>query len=122
MRDYIILNGLKFRTAAENWEPNEERPMVIRRLMSGGSNVTFGPSTFTGWRGTVLVDVTPAPDFGSIDHMRITYRLRQALEFLDHYGNEYQVVIDRGVGEKSISPMWTAVDNVFRINLSLVKL
>jgi hypothetical protein len=122
MNDYIILDGYKYHTAAESWEPNEERPMVIRRLMSGSSNVTFGPATFTGWRGTVLVDVTPAAGFGSIDNMRTTYRKRQVLSFTDHYGTVCNVVIDRGVGEKSISPMWTAVDNVFRINLSLVKL
>jgi hypothetical protein len=122
MNDYITLDGYKYRTAAENWEPNEERPMVIRRLMSGSSNVTFGPATFTGWRGIILVDVTPAAGFGSVDNMRATYRLRSQLGFTDHYGNSYNVVIDRAVGEKSISPMWTAVDNVFRINLSLVKL
>lgn len=122
MNDYIILDGYKYHTAAENWEPNEERPMVIRRLMSGSSNVTFGPATFTGWRGIVLVDVSPAGGFGSIDNMRTTYRKRQVLDFTDHYGNSCSVVIDRGVGEKSISPMWTAVDNAFRVNLSLVKL
>ena len=121
MNNYITLDGLQFRTAAENWEPTEDRPMIIRRLMSGNSNVTFGPATFTGWRGIVLVDVSPSGDFGSIDDMRSIYRYRGVIEFVDHYGNFYNVVIDRGVGEKSISPMWTATDNVFRINLSLVK-
>ena len=122
MNDYIILDDKKYRTAAESWEPNEERPMTIRRLMSGGTNVTFGPATFTGWRGIVLVDVTQSAGYGSVDDMRTTYRKRQALSFTDHYGTACSVVIDRGVGEKSISPMWTAVDNVFRVNLSLVKL
>ena len=122
MNDYIVLDGKRYRTAAESWEPNEERPMVIRRLMSGSSNVTFGPATFTGWRGVVMVNVDAAAPFGTIDEFRTTYRKRQALAFNDHYGNEYTVVIDRTVGEKSISPMWTAVDNTFRVNLSLVKL
>ena len=122
MNDYIILDGKRYRTAAESWEPNEERPMVVRRLMSGASNVTFGPATFAGWRGIILVDVTPQASFGTIDDMRATYRKRQALTFTDHYGNSHSVVIDRAVGEKSISPMWTAVDNTFRINTSLIKL
>ena len=121
MNDYIILDGYKYRTAAENWEPNEERPMIVRRLLSGATNGTFGPATFRGWRGTVLVDVTPGVEFGSIDDMRKTYRKREILNFTDHYGVAHSVVIDRGVGEKSISPMWTAVDNTFRINLTLVK-
>jgi hypothetical protein len=122
MNDYITLDGKRYRTAAESWEPNEERPLIIRRLMSGNTNVTFGPATFTGWRGVVCVDVTPAANFGSVDDLRATYRKRQSLSFTDHYGTNYTVVIDRAVNEKSLSPVWTAVDNVFRLNMSLVKL
>jgi len=122
MNDYITLDGKKYATAAEAWEPNEDRPMIVRRLMSATTNVTFGPATFTGWRGVILVDVTPQTGFGSIDDMRTTYRKRSALSFTDHYGNTFSVVIDRTVGEKSISPMWTAIDNTFRINTSLIKL
>jgi hypothetical protein len=122
MNSYITLDGKRYHTAADNWEPNEERPLVIRRLLSGSSNVTFGPATFTGWRGVVTVDVGAQAPFGNIDDLRTTYRKRQTLVFVDHYGTSYTVVIDRAVGEKSLSPMWTAVDNVFRINLSLVKL
>ena len=122
MNDYIVLDGKQYRTAADAWEPNEERPMVIRRLMSGKSNVTFGPTTFTGWRGVVLVEVGAQAPFGTIDEFRATYRKRDKLVFTDHYGNSYNVVIDRAVNEKSLSPMWTAQDNVFRINLSLLKL
>jgi hypothetical protein len=122
MNDYITLDGKKYHTAANAWDPNEERPMIVRRLLSGGTNVTFGPTTFTGWRGVVMVDVAPATGFGSIDDFRLTYRKRTKLSFTDHYGNTCDVVIDRTVGEKSLSPMWTAVDNVFRINLALLKL
>ena len=122
MNDFISLDGKRYRCAADQWEPNEERPMVIRRLMSGNSNVTFGPATFTGWRGVVNVEVGAVAPFGTIDDMRATYRKRQALAFIDHYGNNYSVVIDRSVGERSLSPKWTAVDNIFKINLSLVKL
>ena len=122
MNDYIVLDGKRYRTAAEAWEPNEERPMIIRRLMSGGSNVTFGPATFTGWRGVVCVEVGAIAPFGTITDFRTTYRKRSALTFIDHYGTSYNVVIDRAVGEKSISPNWTATDNVFRVNLALIKL
>jgi hypothetical protein len=122
MNDYIILDGKRYRTAADSWEPTEERPMVVRRLMSGGSSVTFGPATFRGWRGVVMVDVGAQDPFGTIDEFRATYRKRQALSFTDHYGASHSVVIDRAVGEKSISPMWTATDNTFRVNLALLKL
>jgi hypothetical protein len=122
MNDYITLDDKQYRTAADSWEPNEERPMIVRRLMSGSSNVTFGPATFTGWRGVVAVEVGATAPFGNIVDLRATYRKRSILTFVDHYGNSYSVVIDRSVGEKSISPNWAATDNVFRVNLSLIKL
>jgi hypothetical protein len=122
MNDYITLDGKRYHTAADSWEPNEERPLTVRRLMSGNTNVTFGPATFTGWRGVVAVEVGAQAPFGNIDDFRATYRKRSALTFMDHYGDDYSVVIDRAVGEKSISPMWTAIDNVFRVNITLVKL
>ena len=122
MNDYIILDGKHYRTAHENWEPSEDRPMIIKRLMSGASNVTFGPATFTGWRGIVMVDVGAQAPFGTIDDFRTTYRKRTSLSFTDHYGTVHSVVIDKTVGERSISPMWTATDNVFKVSVSLVKL
>ena len=122
MNDYIILDGKQYATAADNWTPYEDRPLTIRRLLSGASNVTFGPATFTTWRGIIIVDVTPRAGFGSVDDLRTTYRKRTALSFTDHYGDAFSVVIDRAVDEKSLSPMWTAVDNTFRINATLIKL
>jgi hypothetical protein len=122
MNDYITLDGKQYRTAHETWEPNEERPMTVRRLMSGGTNVTFGPNTFTGWGGTVMADVSAVAPFGTPTDLRTTYKKRSALSFIDHYGNSHSVVIDRRVGEKSISPMHDAPDNTFRMNLALIKL
>lgn len=122
MNNYIILDGKRYRTAAESWEPNEERPLIVRRLMSGGSNVTFGPATFTGWRGVVVVDVSAVAPFGTPTEFRTTYRKRDVLSFTDHFGNVSSVVIDRSVVEKSVSPMHDAPDNTMRFNLALIKL
>jgi hypothetical protein len=122
MNDYIILDGKSYRTAHETWEPNEERPMIVRRLMSSRTSVTFGPATFTGWSGTVMADVGAQAPFGTPADLRATYKKRTSLSFYDHYGTEHLVVIDRRVGEKSISPMHDAPDNTFRMNLALIKL
>ena len=122
MNDYITLDGKQYRMAHDTFEPVEERPMVIRRLMSGGTKVTFGPATFTGWTGTVMADVAAVAPWGTPDDLRTTYKKRQALNYMDHFGVEYSVVIDRRVGEKSISPKHDAADNTFRMNMTLIKL
>ena len=121
MNDYIILDSKRYRVAHESWEPNEERPMVVRRLMSGGTTVTFGPATFTGWNGIVMADVGAVAPFGTPADLRTTYKKRTLLSFTDHFGAVHTVVIDRRVGEKSISPKHDASDNTIRMNLALIK-
>ena len=69
MNDYIILDGKRYRTSHPDWEPTEERPMVVRRLMSGKTNVTFGPATFTGWSGVVTAEVGAVAPYGTPDKM-----------------------------------------------------
>jgi hypothetical protein len=122
MNDYITLDGKQYGVAHESFEPNEERPMVIRRLMSGGTRVTFGPATFTGWSLTLMADVSAVAPFGTPADLRTTYKKRAALTYVDHFGASHQVVIDRRVPEKSLSPMHDAVDNTIRVPLTLIKL
>ncbi len=95
--------------------------MVVRRLLSGRSDVTWGPATFPGWRGQVAVEVGSQAPFGNIDDFRASYRKRAALDFIDHYGSPYSVVIERSVDERSLSPMWDAPDNVIKVNITLLK-
>jgi hypothetical protein len=121
MNDYIILDGKRYRTGHPEWEPIEDRPMVVKRLLSGATNVTFGPATFTSWSGVIHVDVGAQAPFGTIDDFRATCRKRAVLSFTDHYGNSASVVIDRRVGGRSLSPMWDANDNVWRMNITLLK-
>jgi hypothetical protein len=122
MNDYIILDGKRYRVAHETFEPNEDRPMMVRRLLSGSTRVTFGPATFTGWSGTLMADVSAVAPFGTPDDLRVTYKKRTSLDFTDFEGNAYTVVIDRRVGEKSLSPKHDAEDNTFRMNMTLLKL
>lgn len=121
MRNYITLDGLRYHTSL-NWAPFEERPMVARRLLSGRTNVTFGPVTYSSWRGHISADVTPKPLFGDVDTLRTTYKKLSSVEFVDHFGNAHEVVVDRGVDEKSASPMWTASDNTVEVNVVLIKI
>jgi hypothetical protein len=122
MNDYVTLDGKRYRTAHDDWAPNEDRPMVIRRLMSGSQKVTFGPATFTGWSLTLMADVGAQAPYGTPDDLRTTYKKRTVLIYLDHFENEHDVVIDRRVGEKSLSPKHDAPDNTFRMPMTLIKL
>jgi hypothetical protein len=122
MNDYITLDDKRYGVAAESWEPNEERPMVLRRLMSGSTNVTFGPATFTGWTMTVMANVGAVAPWGTPADLRTTYKKRSTLSYTDHFGASHTVVIDRRVGERSLSPQHDAPDNTIRMNLVLIKL
>ena len=121
MNDYIELDGKRYRTGHPDWEPIEDRPMTVKRLLSGATNITFGPATFTSWAGIIHADVSASAPFGTIDDLRVTSRKREVLSFTDHYGVSASVVIDRRVGGRSLSPMWDAADNVWRMNITLLK-
>jgi hypothetical protein len=121
MNNYITLDGYKYATGV-SWLPTEDRPMVIKRLFSGGTNVTFGPASYKGWKGSIMVDATPKPGYGSIENIRTTYRKLSGISFTDHLDNTCTVVMDRSVSEKSLSPMWTAEDNSTSIIVALIKI
>jgi hypothetical protein len=121
MNDYIMVDGYRYKTLT-NWVPYEDRPMTIKRLMSGGADVTFGPATYKYWRGTICVDVSPANLYGGVSEFKASYRKASSVEFVDHFGETHQVVIDRGIDERSLSPMWSAPENTINVNVTLVKL
>ncbi len=120
MNDYIVLDGLKYRTTHKQWQPQIDRSVVIKKLLSGARNVTFGPVMKPIWAGAVRAPVTPEAGFGSIEDLRTTYYKLAAVAFEDHYGTAYTVVLDRRVNENSFSPKWDAASNMFEVNLTVV--
>jgi len=122
MNAYITLDGKQYATIHKQWTPTQDRPVVVKKLLSGNRNVTFGPSLSPQWAGTLSVPVTPATGYGSVADLRTTYAKLSTLTFIDHYGVTYTVVIDRHVGEASLTPMWDASTNMFQINITLVQI
>ncbi len=121
MNDYIVLDGFKYRTTHKQWQPMIDRPVVIKKLLSGARNVTFGPAMKPIWMGAVrAVAANPETGFGTIDDLRATYNKLTSLSFTDHYGNVYTVALDRRVNENSFTPMWDANENKFEVNLTVV--
>ncbi len=122
MNDYITLDGFKYRTTHKQWQPMIDRAVVIKKLLSGARNVTFGPAMKPIWQGAVRASVTPEAGFGSIDDLRTTYYKLSSVSFTDHYGTAYTVVLDRRVNESSFTSMWDAASNLFEVNLTVVAL
>ena len=123
MNDYIVLDGKKYRTTHKQWQPAIDRPVVIKKLLSGARNVTFGPAMKPVWQGAVrAVAANPDTGFGTIDDLRTTYYKLSSLAFQDHYGAAYTVVLDRRVNEASFTPKWDAASNIFEVVLAVVAL
>ena len=122
MNNYITLDGKKYAALHGQWDPSTDRPVVFRRLLSGSTNVTFGPASNKRWRGKLVAAVTPQTGYGSIGDLRTTYEKLTALAFVDHYGNSHSVIIDRAVDEGSKTPIWDSPENKMHVNLTLVAL
>ncbi len=123
MNDYIVLDGKKYRTTHKQWQPLIDRPLLIKKLLSGARNVTFGPAMKPMWAGAVrAVAANPETGFGTIDDLRTTYNKLSSLSFTDHYGTFYTVVLDRRVNEQSFIPKWDSASNHFEVNLTVVAL
>ena len=122
MNNYITLDGKKYHTVHKQWVPLIDRPVVIKKLLSGNRNVTFGPAMKPTWQGLVRAAVTPETGFGSIDDLRTTYYRLSSLSFTDHYGVTSTIVLDRRVNEQSFSPKWDGASNQFEVNITAVVL
>ncbi len=123
MNDYIVLDAFKYRTTHKQWQPIVDRPVIIKKLLSGARNVTFGPAMKPIWMGAVRAPVaTEEVGFGTIDDLRATYYKLVSIQFTDHYGTTATVVLDRRVNENSFSPKWDATSNMFEVNLTVVSL
>jgi len=122
MNPYIELDGKKYAAIHGQWAPATDRPVVLRRLLSGNTNVTFGPASNKRWRGKLVAAVTPQAGYGSIDDLRATYEKLAELTFVDHYGASHNVIIDRNVDESSNVPNWDSPENKMHVTFTLVKL
>ena len=74
------------------------------------------------WVGMLNADVSPATGFGSITNLRATCAKLTQLSFTDHYGDTFNVILDRSVGEDSLTPQWDGASNKFRVTLTVIKL
>ena len=65
---------------------------------------------------------TPATGYGTIDDLRATYAKLSTLTFIDHYGTSHTIVMDKRIGEQSLTPKWDSANNYFQVNVNLVEI
>lgn len=121
MNNYITLDTKKYMTKHKGWEPIYDKPGVVRLVLSGSIDVTWGPAVITGWRGLVIGPVTaPGAGWGTIANLRTTIQKTDVVGFTDHYGNSGNVIILGSLREDSKSSMWDSPSNEFTVEVELV--
>jgi hypothetical protein len=122
IRDYITLDSLKYHTPAKAWEPVPNRPISVRRTLLGAADAAFGPISWREWQGDIRAPVTAeAAGWGTIANLRTSLAKRQALAFVDHYGNACNVVVMGPFPERSIMNVWDDPANSFFVTVALVE-
>jgi hypothetical protein len=125
-RNYITLDGKKFRTQQKAWTPVDTQPGTARRTLADETDITFGSSAYLTWMGEVEAPValTPAEiaaGWGTYADL-ISIRHRKALvPFEDHYGASYAVGIFGSFPDRSFLPVWDDPTNVIFVPVKLVE-
>ena len=117
MNNYIVLDGLRFKTPGNNWQPVLNKPASARTTLNGELNVTYGASNMTSWQGTILGPVTPTDsNWGSIDDLRAILRKNESVLVRDHLNNLGVVHLMGPFSETSISNVWDCPRNEIRVS------
>ena len=115
MNNYITINGCKYMTLGSNWTPQSVVPSQVRPTWSGRLDVVYAPAVIQNYVGTIIIQVTPPTGFGGMTDFRAAYKAKAAQAFCDHYGNEFTMVFNGILPEKSLLNAWDAASNEFRI-------
>lgn len=126
-RDYIVLNGYRYKTPARSWKPTTERPATARLTLMGNLEATFGAGALKKWEGTIAAvhgEEAPGPAdgtlYGNIFTLRQALQQRSLLMFNDHYGDGYQVVSMGPFDETMLHNVWNALTNKYYVRVTLV--
>jgi hypothetical protein len=121
MNNYITLDGYKYMTLHGEWVPVRKKPNTVRLLLSGATDVSYGPAAPKEWKGKIIAPITVDAGWGSVDNLRATFAKRQGLSFTDHYaGGAVTVHIIGDFPEESLTAMWDGAENEFRIPVRMV--
>ena len=123
MNDYITLDGKQYKAVFGQFQPIRSKPARVRKVLSGSTNVTYGPAVTVGWKGPLIVPtVASGSSWGTVDDLRTTYDKMVAVPMVDHYSQSYNVAIVEDLQEQSLSPAWDGAENRIMMLVTLVRI
>lgn len=121
MRNYIILDGKKYKCPWKAWQPESSVPSSARILLDGTMDVVYGEADVYVWAGEIEAPVSPEDaSWGTPSSLRTSLRKHTTLAFTDHYGTAYTVKATGPFKERSLGPMWDGESNIIYISASLM--
>jgi len=117
---YVVFDGFRYTCPFKMWDIQPEKPMSYRYTWGAGIEVTYGPSIFKTWRGSLVARMTPVALYGSIADLRISLAKVTFVEFEDHDGVVYHAHAAYAGPEKSFSPKWDGASNAIYIPVIIV--
>lgn len=121
MNSYITLDGKRYPAIHTQFMPIQNRPMMQRPLLDGTLDIIYGAAYVTGWEGVLSVPTSESDPYGDIADLRSTFNKKTNVSLTDHYGNTHTVAIIGDLEEDSLTPMWDATLNKFKIKIKMVK-
>ena len=122
MNNYIVLDGLKYKTPGKSWNNITTKPGTVRYTLLGAIDGTFGAATLFDWDGEIEGPVTPQDGtWGTITTLRASLAKLSALSFTDHYGNSFTVICQGPFKERSLMNMWDSPSNTIFVQAHITK-
>jgi len=121
MNAYIELAGKRYKTLASQWEPIVEKPATVRYAWDQTLDVTYGPSSFTGWTGVIEASVLPNANYGTPAELMATLLTQGEILYRDHYGGQYYVHAVGPFKQRSLLNVWDSPRNKLFVSAKLVK-
>ncbi len=122
MRNYVTLDGKKYKTQNANWVETEVNARQVARLASGRGDVTFVSSAYFVWVGTLVAPISAASGWGTKADLAAAFRKKTKLAYEDHLGAAYEVAIGSKMEKRSQLPDWDNAENAFYIYMEIVSL
>lgn len=123
MNRWITLDGKKYATPAQAWQPLIAKSAQVRYNLDGSTDVTYGPAVPFEWIGQIIGPVTPEDSsWGDIHELKASLGKQETLAFIDHYGDAYNVAIVGPIVAESKSPKWDAPTNEFLVATRLIRI
>jgi len=123
MRNYITLDGKKYKTQSADWADGQVNPRTVTRLLSGAGDATFSAAQYNAWKGTIICPNTAeGTGWGTMPDFLASSQKKSTLAFEDHRGVAFTITLGPTLDRRSLLPDWESAYNEFYINTEIFSL